>query len=73
MNLIDETKKKEIKLEDPTNGVHEILTAARYLHAKPEWQTSRFNGEPDKVLKLTEARGDILRAIHKIERLVGEG
>lgn len=65
MNLCDEPK-RALALPDPKAEVNELLVAAQYLYAKPEWRTA-FPG-----IMLASARYDLQRCINTLHLIVGE-
>ena len=70
MNLNDEPK-REIALPDPKSEVNELLIAAKYLYAKPEWRTAFPDHKVGEGL-LATARRDLERCIHMLHLIVGE-
>ena len=70
MNLID-APKREIALPDPKSEVNELLIAAQYLYAKPEWLTAFPDLRVGAGL-LSAARHDLERCIHTLYLIVGK-
>ena len=70
MNLNDEPK-REVALPDPKAEVNELLIAAQYLYAKPEWRTAFPDLRVGKGL-LSSARHDLEHCIHTLRLIVGE-
>lgn len=70
MNLNDEPK-REIALPDPKAEVNELLIAAQYLYAKPEWRTAFPSLRVGNGL-LSSARRDLERCINTLHLIVGE-
>lgn len=70
MNLNDEPK-RELVLPNPKSEVNELLIAAQYLYAKPEWRTTFPEPRVGTGL-LSAARHDLECCIHMLHLIVGE-